>query len=170
MLRLKRYNFSQKLVGNCTPKGTASDDVTNMSEIVKRFFRHEPLPQTDEDQHFQYEDKQIIDPETGEPKTDKYGRIITENVLTSEVLELIPITPNLDDFERADDDFLKEIYTDATEKARSVVRQKRIEEYRNKKKAELKAEAEFEKKAQSLGYSRNDSVESPNDKIESVNK
>lgn len=149
-LRLARYSGSQELA-SASFENTASDDVTNMSEIVKRFFNNEPIPQMNEEEVYQYEDRVSLD-EKGQPILDEKGNIITEDVLRDEVLNLIPITPNMDFVERSDEEDINSLYKSASDTARAVVRQKRIELERQNSEKLASKNAELQQFAKDNGY------------------
>lgn len=151
MLRLTKYYGKQEIIGSRQLENSASDDVTSMAEIVKRFFNNEPIPQTQEQENWQYEDPVKLD-ENGKPVYDSNGRMITEDVLTNETLELIPITPNLDEHEIVDDEDTNKFYDDATDRARAIVRQRNIELAEQKLKADNLTKENAIKIATENGY------------------
>ncbi|CAJ0596440.1 unnamed protein product [Cylicocyclus nassatus] len=79
-----------------------SDDKTSMSEIVKRFYNNEPIPEDMQTKNYEYgnevtalDDGNTFDPLTREVSAPD-GSVIRVDLSAPDILSQIPITPNLD--------------------------------------------------------------------------
>lgn len=138
MFRLNQFYGTQKTVGFSSITDNVSDDQTSMSEIVKRFFHNEPIPEDMQEKSFEYgsqdtilEDGNTFDPLTREVLSPD-GSVIRVDLSAPDILSTIPITPNLDMIEpclgvnECDMD-IGVMYQDATERARAMVRGYQLE-------------------------------------------
>lgn len=128
MSRCKKYFGKQ--VGRfdydiCFLESDISDDKTSMSEIVKRFTLGQEIPNDMTEKNYQYVNPEKLD-KSGKPILDENGNIVSDEVLTDEVLSLIPLTPNLDSVFLGDMEEMGELYASATDKARAYIRGKML--------------------------------------------
>lgn len=155
MLRFQKYYGSQSLVGFCSLENNISDDETSMREIVKRFFNNEPIPEDLMEKNYEYgsEDTKLSDGNSFDPLTREVlgpdGSVIKVDLSAPDILSTIPITPNLDlveeclgESECGED--ISEMYYNATERARAMVRGYQAE-MKSKNDEKLKAAVELAK-------------------------
>ena len=155
MFRLKKFYGSQALNGYSIVTNNVSDDETSMSEIVKRFFNNEPIPQDMQDKNYEYgandvvlEDGNTFDPLTREVLAPD-GSVVRVDLSAPDILSTIPITPNLDMIEpclgvnECDED-IGVMYEQATARARAMVRGYTLEKQAQAD-AKLKASLELAK-------------------------
>lgn len=174
MLRFQKYYGSQSLVGFYSLEDNISDDETSMREIVKRFFNNEPIPEDMQEKNYEYgvEDTKLSDGNSFDPLTREVlapdGSVIKVDLSAPDVLSTIPITPNLDLVEEClgiseCGEDISEMYYNATERARSMVRGYQAE-MKSKNDEKLKAAVEFAK-SQGLITEDKVSVSSPSPSV-----
>lgn len=120
-MRIKRFNHGT-LLGGDFRSNECDDTQTAMSEIVKRFFNNEPIPNYNQEEVYDYVDETITHTvvhldENGNPLKDKAGNIISEEHLNFDIINMIPIHPNSEDIDsHGDNSALLKGYETANEK------------------------------------------------------